>query len=1482
MGVRGDMGDRRSIRERKTGESSLVYGATLYEAPLLPFEKELIKTIGLSEEEYRYFVAEVRKKGRIRPAGYELIPDIQAGSAIAVEGTLTVLGQILVGITLTAVSMLLQPKPKAPGAIDRRTLDSITGRSRFSPTRGFESQADLADYGTPIPIVFGRYTGTEGGMFIQPPMVWSRMFSYGLEQAVKLMFVVGEQGYESNDTTDGIVVPDLAGIYLGNTPLDGIYDHTFAFYWKNNTTKSGWSRIRAGNKRYGTNGGPATGDPEVGESGDNLEDAFDCPVSYDSDPRGFCSVHSPSSNAEFGCYEPIHNATPYKLQWEVVGNPEDQGDGHSGTLRKQSWERLKISGDRNGASEYIAGQGGGPWQNKLRSYGMGGTGRSYSRRMGIIRINGAAPTASTGIEEKDISVGDEIVFRISSNKISETLYGGANDDERVKVDDINSAVQEGNLVAEDALQLGETYMIGSVIFKVISRSKTFWNPDDENPGNQDVTLECIEVPNSALRRIGFVDEVKILNPALGYVTDMGNIDDPSTPEHDEHKPSPGVAFYPLMKVARGVIRNTRSCEVTEFGIRSKVFQRLSGLANFQSIPQPAELVNLDREAVNVTAGTNSSYIKRSSAFFLELRRLGETNWNVVDKTFVVVGNRPIDQYNFIRIFQPKGTYEFRFTPLSGASMNDLGLERDIWILGNKNQDSSTILAEDITVGGESFRLNAVGRESRIADIRYNKEFLNSYSTTTTVTTKSYPSSIGIKHRIPEIEAQENRITSVEKVGIYSEPTNINGGVMGGFAWELFGAVPSGWPEGAEKKVTKGHRLTGSRNIEIEYTAVKYSLSSAMQTATGETYSWNIIRYDVRSSSFGFDYGSEFLVTEDLDGSNPFRTTQNSQGTMTKAGLRLRVAGASFDNINKGRQQAYLYEALGNADNYSPGESRTVYYNITEDGQTIRLKITGTVKLWSDRWGTTPHWSTFKHYWGEPKFEAVQASPTTTYWFIGDTFTHLFEVADEANPAVTNYYAGWRVNSDYTQYVGITYIIEARATSTAATGQTNADRYFEGQSQYADVSFYSTVDKSNDSNPEHVITYVNESLANEEIPTYNKLTTAGLALKASRRFTSLDQIGFWLKRGIPVKRWHSDKSLAYGDSADNGPSNLLTDLIYYLLTDQVAGVGKTVNPYRYDDLIDTTTLVDTSKFLFNNKLFYNGVIDQAVNIRQFIADVAPSFLCNFVIVNGKFGIKPALPVTTGGDIDLGAVVIKQLFTTGNILQDTFKLSYLNVEERKPFKAVVRYKELEENKLPVEKSIMVRWSATDDSSTVNGQMQFDPVESFDLTSFCTSKEHARKVAKFFLSIRRRVTHTIEFSTVVDDLILAPGDYIKVVTESNPYSAAKNGTISASGVITSASTISVGSHSVSYYKTGTGDEVIEGTMTVDPDGKVSDSTFHSSVFTIRSTSNSANVYIVEQLTMNDDNSVQISASEFPCEEDTLKSLIADDVVNGSFDSE
>ena len=144
------MADRNFVYQPNVKKSAVVIGPTVYELPLLPYEKQLIKTIGCSEEEYRYFVAEAIKRGQIRPAAYDGIPDIQN------TGAETFLVQLAIGIVLGAVSYLLTPKPKAPEAFDgQRQLDSIRGGNRFTPSFGFDTTAELADYNSPIPIVLG-------------------------------------------------------------------------------------------------------------------------------------------------------------------------------------------------------------------------------------------------------------------------------------------------------------------------------------------------------------------------------------------------------------------------------------------------------------------------------------------------------------------------------------------------------------------------------------------------------------------------------------------------------------------------------------------------------------------------------------------------------------------------------------------------------------------------------------------------------------------------------------------------------------------------------------------------------------------------------------------------------------------------------------------------------------------------------------------------------------------------------------------------------------------------------------------------------------------------------------------------------------------------------------------------------------------------------------------------------------------------------
>ncbi len=148
------MADGNPVRQSKTRKGAMVYGPTVSDVPLLPYEKELIKTIGITEEEYCKFAAEVRRKGYRRPAEYDHIPDVVA---LPDGFTTLLLINLAISLTLTGVAYLLTPKPKMPEASKRSQLDlgSVNAGNRFTQSRGFDSINELADYGSPVPIIFG-------------------------------------------------------------------------------------------------------------------------------------------------------------------------------------------------------------------------------------------------------------------------------------------------------------------------------------------------------------------------------------------------------------------------------------------------------------------------------------------------------------------------------------------------------------------------------------------------------------------------------------------------------------------------------------------------------------------------------------------------------------------------------------------------------------------------------------------------------------------------------------------------------------------------------------------------------------------------------------------------------------------------------------------------------------------------------------------------------------------------------------------------------------------------------------------------------------------------------------------------------------------------------------------------------------------------------------------------------------------------------
>ena len=461
------------------------------------------------------------------------------------------------------------------------------------------------------------------------------------------------------------------------------------------------------------------------------------------------------------------------------------------------------------------------------------------------------------------------------------------------------------------------------------------------------------------------------------------------------------------------------------------------------------------------------------------------------------------------------------------------------------------------------------------------------------------------------------------------PPEVTAGREAATEYELFGRASSmGLTATASRTVTLPNN---KGTITLSFTGIVDSTFPANHPYFPSQRGWSIQTITVVSSTGGFNIGQIISVTIPVTPGNPRAAPYG----LTTCGLTVRVTETSSQNVPQGRQAAFGYELLGDA-NFQPDgfAQEAAFTQSGGGGKQIKIIVRAVVErdltaafLSNFAKGTaTATWTDFTY--------RVDPANTGGNWSVNDVISYTLPVSPG------NHFK----NSEVSAPVGVSLSVTALKTSVQPPIVTGA-RLFENNSQLNDVSFYnSLLAKSNESGPEHEIVYVNEMVSNAITPQYTKLTLAGLALKASRNFTSLNQLRVWLADGISVRNFQ------LGTSSAIGPSNKFTDLVYYLLTDKTAGAGNIVSP----NLIDEAKLPATSQFLEQNKLFFDGAIDQPTNIRQFISDLAPFFLCSFVISNGQFSIVPAVPFDESGNISQAPIKIQQLFTSGNIIEDSFSV------------------------------------------------------------------------------------------------------------------------------------------------------------------------------------------------------------------------------------
>lgn len=231
---------------------------------------------------------------------------------------------------------------------------------------------------------------------------------------------------------------------------------------------------------------------------------------------------------------------------------------------------------------------------------------------------------------------------------------------------------------------------------------------------------------------------------------------------------------------------------------------------------------------------------------------------------------------------------------------------------------------------------------------------------------------------------------------------------------------------------------------------------------------------------------------------------------------------------------------------------------------------------------------------------------------------------------------------------------------------------------------------------------------------------------------------------------------------NGASDLFVDLAMYLFT-----LMKRANGENTDSLaapIDTSNLPYLAAFNRYENMRFNGIVDQAVNVIDYISKTAPYFFLQFISSNGRYSLDYLLPVeTVSGNIRLKTTAASKLSATPGsgpifpitfdenfILPGSYQKKYFNAEDRRPVCVSVLWRDANPAAISIQRTTTVRYPSTDSNA---------PVVQFDMTDFCCTPEHAAKYAKYELARRKYSTHAISFATQLGAALLTPADYIEV---------------------------------------------------------------------------------------------------------------------------
>ena len=216
----------------------------------------------------------------------------------------------------------------------------------------------------------------------------------------------------------------------------------------------------------------------------------------------------------------------------------------------------------------------------------------------------------------------------------------------------------------------------------------------------------------------------------------------------------------------------------------------------------------------------------------------------------------------------------------------------------------------------------------------------------------------------------------------------------------------------------------------------------------------------------------------------------------------------------------------------------------------------------------------------------------------------------------------------------------------------------------------------------------------------------------------------------------------------GPSNQFVDFAMLLFTQLKRANGSAT--FEIAMPIDVTNMQNLATFANQYGLHFNGMLEQSVNVIDYISSTAPFFLLSFNSSGGQYQLQPLLPLNGSYAIKTTAITPVIVFDEDNILPGSYSKVYFNLDELRNVRVSLLWREADPLIIGIQRTTSIRYTATVSDA---------PIVQYDMTDFCTSAAHATMYGKYELARRKYSTHSISLQTPLLTTALKPTDIIEV---------------------------------------------------------------------------------------------------------------------------